>query len=146
MKQRKTKLIFEIKTSPLGAERTLETVDKSVELVKKLHADEWVEYILFDYEGAKRVVALDPQAKVYYLNGDVAPAQAKQDGFYGLDYHFQVYRKNTTWIKEAHNLGLIVNAWTVNTTEEMNHLLDQDVEFITTDEPELLLDVIQNRD
>lgn len=143
MKQRKTKLIFELKTSPLGAERTLEAADQSVELVKKLHAEEWVEYILFDYEGAKRIITLDPQARVYYLNGDVAPAQAKQDGFYGLDYHFDVYKKNPTWIQEAHDLGLIVNAWTVNTEEEMIRLLDQQVEYITTDQPGLLLDVIQ---
>lgn len=146
MKQRNTKLIFELKSSNLGVERTLESADLAVQLVKELGADEWVEYILFSYDGAKRVIELDPQAKVYYLNGDITPAQAKQDGFYGLDYHFQLYRKNPTWIKEAHDLGLVVNAWTVNTSEEMNHLLDQDVEFITTDEPALLLDVIRNRD
>lgn len=146
MKQRKTKLIFELKSSNLGLERTVESADLAVQLVKELGADEWVEYILFSYDGAKRVIELDPQAKVYYLNGDVTPAQAKQDGFHGLDYHFQVYRKNPTWIKESHDLGLVVNAWTVNTAEEMNHLLDQDVEFITTDEPELLLDVIRNRE
>lgn len=143
MKQKKTKLIFELKTSNLGKERTLESADLAVQLVKKLGADAWVEYILFDYDGAKRIIEVDPQAMVYYLNGDVTPAQAKQDGFYGLDYHFQVYKKNPTWIKEAHDLGLVVNAWTVNTKEEMDNLLAQHVEFITTDEPELLLDVIQ---
>jgi len=145
MKQNKTKLIFEVKTSPLGKAHTLELAGRAVELVKKLNADDWVEYILFDYDGAKRVIALDPQAKVYYLNGDVTPEQAKKDGFYGLDYHFDVYKKNPTWIREAHDLGLVVNAWTVNTAAEMNYLLDQQVEFITTDEPALLLDVINGR-
>ncbi len=145
MKQRKTKLIFELKTSPLGLDRTLEAADQSIELVKKLHAEDWVEYILFDYAGAKRIIELDPQAKVYYLNGDVAPAQAKKDGFYGLDYHFDVYKKNPTWIQEAQHLGLVVNAWTVNTEEEMIRLLDQRVEYITTDQPGLLLDVIKLR-
>ena len=144
MKQHKTKLIFELKTSPLGQERTLEAANQSVALIKQLQASDWVEYILFDYEGAKRVASLDPQAKVYYLNGDVSPEQAKKDGFYGLDYHFSVYRKNPDWIQHAHNLGLVVNAWTVNTAEEMRHSLDQHVEYITTDEPELLLDVIAN--
>ncbi|MGK6349800.1 glycerophosphodiester phosphodiesterase [Parapedobacter sp. DT-150] len=143
MKQKKTKLIFELKTSKLGKERTQYSADLSVQLVKKLRADKWVEYILFDYDGAKRVIEQDPKAKVYYLNGDITPAQAKADGFYGLDYHFTVFQKNPTWIKEAHDLGLIVNAWTVNDEEEMRNLLDQEVEYLTTDQPALALDVIR---
>ncbi len=143
MKQKKTKLIYELKTSKLGKERTLYSADLAVQLVHKLGAEEWVEYIAFDYDACKRIVERDPQAKVYYLNGDKTPSEAKQDGLYGLDYHFSVYKKNPTWIKEAHDLGLVVNAWTVNTREEMENLLDQDVEFITSDEPELLLEVIQ---
>jgi len=145
MKQKKTKLIYELKTSKLGKERTLYSADLSVQLVKKLGADAWVEYILFDYDGAKRVIELDPEAKVYYLNGDVAPAQAKQDGFYGLDYNLNVFKKNPHWIKEAHDLGLVVNVWTVNTEADMNSFLNQNVEFITTDQPALLLDIIGRR-
>lgn len=144
MKQKKTKLIFELKTSKLGKERTLHSADLTVQLVKKLGAEEWVEYIAFDYDACKRIIELDPKAKVYYLNGDKTPAEAKKDGLFGLDYHFNVYKKNPTWIREAKNLGLVVNVWTVNTQEEMTNLLDQDVEFITTDQPALLLDVIRN--
>ncbi len=142
MEQKQTKLIFELKTSKLGKERTLYSAELSVQLVKRLGADEWVEYILFDYDGAKRIIELDHSALVYYLNGDIAPAQAKQDGFHGLDYHFNVYKENPSWITEAHQLGLVVNAWTVNTETEMQNLLNQKAELITTDEPALLLDVI----
>ena len=142
MKQKKTKLIFELKTSKLGKERTLHSADLSVELVKRLGAEKMVEYIAFDYDACKRIVELDSNAKVYYLNGDVTPTQAKQDNFAGLDYHFEVFKKNPTWIKEAHDLGLAINAWTVNTEEEMNNLLNQHVEFITTDQPALLFEVI----
>lgn len=145
MKQKGTKLIFELKTSPLGLERTKESATLAVELVKSLQAEEWIEYILFSYEGAKKIIELDPQAKVSYLMGDVAPAQAKADGFYGLDYHYRIYRENPEWIKEAHKLGLIVNAWTVNNADEMRILLDQNIEFITTDEPELLFEVLRER-
>lgn len=146
MKQQQTKLIFELKTSGLSPERTLEAAALAVDLVKRLNAEAWIEYILFSYEGAKKVMALDPQAQVSYLNGDVPPSQAKTDGFYGLDYNYRVYRNQPDWIRESKDLGLIINAWTVNTEEEMNHLLDQKVEFITTDEPELLLEVLKARD
>ncbi|SEL60325.1 glycerophosphoryl diester phosphodiesterase [Parapedobacter koreensis] len=143
MKQQKTKLIFELKTSKLGKERTLYSADLAVQLVKKLGAEAWVEYIAFDYDACKRLAERDPNAKVYYLNGDIDPEQAKQDGLYGLDYHFSIYKKNPTWVKEAKSLGLVINAWTVNTEDEMLVLLNQNAEFITTDEPALLLDVIQ---
>src|SRR5690606_32900480 len=128
MKQKKTKLIYELKTSKLGKERTLHSADLTVQLVKKLGAEEWVEYIAFDYDACKRIIELDPKAKVYYLNGDKTPAEAKKDGLFGLDYHFNVYKKNPTWIREAKNLGLVVNVWTVNTQEEMTNLLDRSEE------------------
>ncbi len=146
MKQKKTKLIFELKTSRLGKERTLHSADLTVQLVKSLGAAEWVEYIAFDYDACKRIIERDPNAKVYHLNGDVTPAQAKADGLAGLDYHLNVYKKNPTWISEAHDLGLAINAWTVNTEDEMLNLLNQHAEFITTDEPALLLDVIERLD
>ncbi len=145
MRQKGTKLILELKISPLGLERTLESAVQVVALVKTLQADEWIEYILFSYDGAKKIIELDPLAKVWYLLGDVAPAQAKADGFYGLDYNYRIYRQNPDWIREAHELGLIVNAWTVNNADEMNLLLDQKVGFITTDEPELLFEVLLGR-
>lgn len=146
MKQKKTKLILELKTSLLGRERTLYSADLAVALVKELGAGEWVEYILFDYDAARRIIELDPQAKVWYLKGDVAPRQARADGFYGIDYHFTVFRdEQPTWLQEAKDVGLAVNAWTVNSREEMIRLLDQNVEFITTDEPELLFEVLAER-
>lgn len=143
MKQKKTKLIYELKTSKLGKERTLRSADLAVQLVKRLGAEDWVEYIAFDYDACKRIFERDSNAKVYCLNGKVTPAQAKKDGFAGLDYQFNVFKKNPTWISEAHDLGLVINVWTVNTKEEMINFLDQGVEFITTDQPALLFDVIK---
>ena len=143
MKQQKTRLVFELKTSKLGKERTLHSADLSVALVKRLGAEAYVDYIAFDYDACKRIIELAPNAMVQYLNGDVTPAQAKKDGLRGLDYHFKVYKENPTWIKEAHDLGLVINSWTVNTEDEMRNLLSQQVEFITTDQPALLLDVIK---
>lgn len=145
MRQKETKLVFELKSSPLGEERTKDAAFYAVDLVKRMGAEEYVEYILFSYEGAKKIIELDPTAKVSYLLGDVAPQQVKKDGFYGIDYHFRIFRENPTWIEEAKRLGLVVNVWTVNTAEEMQHLLDQQVDFITTDEPELLFELIKQR-
>lgn len=145
MKQKKTKLIFEIKTAKAGKERTLQLTRMSVDLVKKLGAQKWVEYICFDFDAGKLVHQLDPKAQVAYLNGDLAPAEVKKAGYTGIDYHFNVFKKHPTWIKEAHQIGLSVNVWTVNDADEMKNLLDQKVEYITTNEPELLFEVLKKK-
>lgn len=142
MGQNGTKLILEIKTSTKGKERTLELTKKSVELVKSLDQRKLVEYICFDYNVGQLVHELDSEADVAYLNGDVTPEQAKKDGYTGLDYNYEVYKKHPEWIKEAHDIGLTINAWTVNSEKEMMNLLEQDVDYITTDEPEMLMEIV----
>lgn len=144
LKQHKTKLILELKISGLGVERDLEMTRRSVALVKKLGATDWVDYISFSYDILKQVQKSDPKANVAYLNGDVPLKKLKEDGFYGADYHYSVYKKGA-WFKEAKELGLTINAWTVNSLEDMNWLLDQDADFITTNEPELLFETITSR-
>ncbi|MEH6306639.1 glycerophosphodiester phosphodiesterase family protein [Olivibacter sp. CPCC 100613] len=142
MKQKKTKLIYELKPSKLGKERVLKAAEMSVALVKKLGAEKWVDYITFDRDAGKHLAKLAPKAEVAYLNGDLSPAEAKADGFKGIDYHYDVFKKNPSWIQDAHKLGLTVNVWTVNDAVEMKNLLDQKVEYITTNEPELLFDIL----
>ncbi|MCM4155705.1 glycerophosphodiester phosphodiesterase family protein [Gramella sp. AN32] len=141
MKQKTTKLILEIKKTT-DQERTLELTRRCVALVKKMKAEKWVDYITFDYEAGKLVHELDPNAEIAYLSGDVSPAQAKKDGYTGLDYHFSKYRENPEWIPEAHALGMSINAWTVNSEEDMKYMMGQNAEYITTNEPELLLQLL----
>lgn len=145
MKQDKTKLIFEIKTAKAGEDRTLELTKMSVDLVHKLGAQKWVEYICFDFDAGEYVHKLDPEAQIAYLNGDKTPEEAKEAGYTGLDYHYTVYEKNPQWIKKAHDIGLSINAWTVNDPKVMESLLDQHVEYLTTNEPEQLFKLIAKR-
>lgn len=143
IKKKGTKLIFEIKTSTKGKERSLKLTRMSVDLVKKLGAQTWVEYICFDYDVGKLVHKLDPKAEIAYLEGDKTPAQVKKDGYTGLDYNYKAYKKHPDWIKEAQDLGLTVNAWTDE--EEMKNLLAQKIDYITTNEPELLFDILNKK-
>ena len=43
--------------------------------------------------------------------------------------------KSIQWIKEAHDLGMKVNVWTVNKEDMMKKLIDRKVDYITTDQP-----------
>lgn len=142
IKQSKTRLVFEIKSSEISKERSLILAEKSVELVKAIGAEKWVDYISFDYDVCKKVMEKDPYARVSYLEGDKAPEELAEDGLWGLDYHGEILKANPHWIKEAQALGLTVNVWTINEKEDLLWFLEQGVDFITTDEPELLLELI----
>jgi glycerophosphoryl diester phosphodiesterase len=54
-------------------------------------------------------------------------------------------KKNPHWVKEAHDLGLKVNVWTVNTSDGIREMLDLKVDFITTDEPLLAGELINKQ-
>lgn len=142
MKQTGTKLILEIKPSKVGVERSKELAAKCVETVKEMKAEKWVDYITFSYDAGIKVIELDPKANVAYLNGNKSPHELKEAGFFGFDYNLKIVKDKPEWIKEAQKLGLTVNVWTVNNVEDMKWLLDQNVDFITTDEPELLFETI----
>jgi len=143
--QKNTTLVLEIKTSRLGKARSLELTEKCVALVKKHKMQKMVDYIAFDYDVCKKVKELDAKAHIAYLNGDVAPAKLKEDKIDGLDYHHSVLRKNENWIQEAKDLKLTLNVWTVNKKEDMEWFLDKKFDFITTDEPELLLELSKKK-
>ncbi|WP_186757748.1 glycerophosphodiester phosphodiesterase [Echinicola salinicaeni] len=143
MEQSKTKLVFEIKPSKLGVERSQFIAEKSLEMVNALNAEKWVDFITFSYEAGLKIINLDSNSRVAYLKGDKTPAELSEAGFFGFDYNIKVLRNNPEWIKEAQDLALTINAWTVNKEEDMIWLLENNVDFITTDEPEKLLALIQ---
>lgn len=142
MKQNSTKLVLEIKPT-ISKERAIQSAQKVYELVKKMKAQAWVDYISFDYNICLELLRLDPYARVAYLNGDKAPGLLAADNLWGLDYNQSVFQKNPGWIQEAKAMGLTINAWTVNDPKLLQWFLDQKLDFITTNEPELLLKMVQ---
>ena len=136
---RQTRLVVEIKPSTVSKERGKTIADRVVQLVSELQAERMVVYISFDYDILKKIKELRPNALTQYLNGDQTPQQLKADGITGADYHISVFKKYPEWIAMAKEHGIILNAWTVNTKEEMQWLLEKKFDFITTNEPELLL-------
>ena len=137
-----TKLIFELK-SHSTPERDREAAKYSVDIINEKGLTKQTEYIAFSLEAAKELHRLSPETPVYYLNGDLSPKELKDLGLAGLDYHYGVMRKNPNWFKEAKDLGLKINIWTVNKPEIMKEMIDAGADFITTDEPELLQQVIR---
>jgi glycerophosphoryl diester phosphodiesterase len=140
-----TRLIVEIKPSPAGKERGEIIAEKVLSLVHELNLESKVVYISFDYNILKKIRAINSKTLTQYLNGDKTPDQLKQDKINGADYHISVFQKNPEWISMAKNAGIVLNAWTVNTEAEINWLLDQKFDYITTNEPELLLEILRKK-
>ncbi|MFP5079399.1 glycerophosphodiester phosphodiesterase [Pedobacter sp. JCM 36344] len=139
IKQKRTRLVLEIKPSAISKERGIALTRKVVDMVNSMKAASRVDYISFDYDICKEITKIAPKATVQYLNGDKTPDELLTDGIHGFDYNLKILDKNPSWIKEAKSKKLITNAWTVNDEKSMDWLLTEDIGLITTNEPELLL-------
>lgn len=141
MQQHRTRLVLELKPSRTGRGDLLAA--KAVAMVQAKKAQAWMFYISFDYNICKKIKALDPAAKIAYLNGDKTPAQLQADGIWGLDYHQQVFKNDPQLIATARQHKVTTNAWTIDNPEIMDDLLKNGIDYITTNEPEILLDKVK---
>lgn len=136
-----TQLILEIKPHKrvVNEDRAVTAI---LALVQKYQLEDQVEYISFSMNICKELIRRAPAAQVAYLRGEVSPADLKMLGFTGLDYHYKVFDKHPEWIREAKEAGLTVNVWTVDDPAVMQSMISQSVDFITTDKPEELKEII----
>lgn len=142
-KSNDTKLIIEIKDQPTPQLET-EIVQKTVDMVAKYNLQDNVEYIAFRPFVCWEIARIAPKGtKIAYLNGDYSPQYCKGMGCQGIDYRYTVLKKRKGWIKQAHKLGMYVNVWTVNKEEDIRWCIQNGVDYITTDEPMLVKQIIE---
>ncbi|MDR2449518.1 MAG: hypothetical protein LBD52_06120 [Prevotellaceae bacterium] len=137
----KTKLIIEIKTHSSNANNK-KCVDAVVQAVNNSQAGDLVDYIAFSSYVCEELLKINPQHRVAYLNGDMRPETLKALGYWGLDYQMNILKNNTDWVNRAITEGLTTNVWTVNTRSDMQYFIDMGVDFITTDEPFILKNLL----
>ena len=138
-----TLLVCEIKPSEISKERGKKTALLAVETIKKLKADKKTCYISFDYDILKQIRSVDPKTSLQYLEGNKSPKEVKADNINGVDYHYSVFRKHPEWIQEAKDNKIILNAWTVNEAADMDWIIENKFNYITTNEPELLQQILK---
>lgn len=134
-----TQLVCEIKPSDVSKSRGITVAKKVLALVHELKAENKICYISFDYDVLKEIHKLDQKANTQYLEANKSPIVLKKDGISGADYYFTAFKDHPEWIKNAKRNHITLNAWTVNNAADMDWLLENDFDFITTNEPELLL-------
>ena len=121
-----------------------EAIKKIIAMVEKYGLTDKVDYITFSKDGFKNFIKLTPSTTdVYYLDGDYVPAQIVYQEGKGIDYSLKVLKQHPGWIDQCHDLGLLVNVWTVDKEADMKWCIDHNVDFITTNEPELLQSLLK---
>lgn len=143
--QNKTRLFLEIKSSAISQERVLALTTIVVNMVHRLKVQAWVDYISFNYGVLQKIRQLDPQAATAYLTGDKKVEELKKDGITGIDYPFNLFKSDRSLTENTHQLKLSVNAWTVDKKEDIDYLLQNGVDYVTTNEPELMLEMIRKK-
>ena len=101
-----------------------------------------VVFISFSHSICKELARKAPGYTVQYLEGDIAPAQLHAEGINGIDYHYSVFYEHPEWVKEAHDLGMTVNAWTVDEPEDIRKMRDLGLDQITTNKPALVREIL----
>jgi glycerophosphoryl diester phosphodiesterase len=132
--------------------KTKEVIENSIEVIADLNAFERVCFASFHSSHTKKVlqqnlnaivsmgmkdVALFKFFKLYNKKIKVIQIPIKWNGF-------KILTNNL--IQEAHKKNLLVHVWTINDRKIMNNLIDIGANGIVTDEPELLMEIMKERD
>lgn len=134
------RLVFELKSHRNKAQER-KAVRAAVAMVEALGLAERTDYISFSKQACLEFIAAAPYANVYYLNGELSARALKKRGFAGADYNYFLYRFKPRLIKRLHALGLKSNAWTVNTSSRMEWLATHELDYLTTDYPEVAMEL-----
>lgn len=132
-----TRLVLEMKSLESPVRERL-AAGLIVKKLKKYGLLDRTDIIAFSLNACMEFSRLLPDNKVYYLNGDLTPQQVKKLGFAGCDYQDKVLKAHPEWVKQFHDLGMEVNVWTVDKPEDMKYFIGLGVDYITTNEPEVL--------
>ncbi len=119
--------------------------EKIIQLTKEYGFDNRVIYSSFNHYSAKKIHALNPHAKVGFLYEDGPidmPSYAYQhhaNAIHPAWYNLQYDGVST----DARNLNLDINVWTVNTKEQVQLCLQNQVTGIITNYPDRVREYIK---
>lgn len=134
----KTKVVLELKTHD-SRKHERKAIKNIIAMVKKYGLENNIDYITFSKYGFLDLIKFAPAGtKVFYLGGDYIPWQVKESGGAGIDYRMDILKNRPEWIKQSHDLGLEVNVWTVNDPDDIRWCIEHGIDYITTNEPEVV--------
>lgn len=116
---------------------------KVIKIVEETGMKDRVIYSSFNHYSIQKVRELDAEAETAYLYGDVmldVEKYAKDTGVCGL--HPAVYHlKMADFMERYKESGLKVRVWTVNDENDMKEFIENDLEAVITNYPDVALKV-----
>ena len=150
-KQPKTFLVVEFKDQK-DAERNEALVSEALKLIREagMYDPSKLGFISFSWDICCRIAKECPKFVNQYLAGPVSgiksPDKVHEAGINGIDYEFHVLLAHPDWVKEAKNLGMGVNCWTVNAKDDIQKMIDLGVDNITTNYPLVARELLGGRE
>ncbi len=137
-------LNIELKTN---AEPYTGIEQKTVELIHQLHMQERVVYSSFNHESLLRIKTCDPNARIGLLYSSILVRPwdyAKAVGAYAIHPNINSMRVPNL-VKDCHQRGVDVNVWTVDAPEWIRFCMEQDVDGIITNRPDIAVYQSENK-
>ena len=138
-KDTKVHLVLELKPHATPEAETA-AAEAVVKMVGRYGLSKRVTYISFSLHIMKELARLAPaKTQLMYLGGGTLPKDLKAMGLTGCDFNYGVYLNNPTWLNDIKALKMASNVWTVNNPADMMWAIENRVDYITTDRPDLFL-------
>ncbi len=135
----KTMLVLELKPHTDSAREDV-AIPMILDAVAERGLEDRMIYITFSRNAFDKFAAATTRP-VQFLTSvapeEIAAAAAKAKAPLGADFNLSAFRKNPQWITAFQSAGRDVNVWTVDKPEDLQWCIEQGVDFITTNEPEL---------
>lgn len=136
MQVAKTLDYFEVEIKPDAPERIDLLVPLLIEEIDRPNARQVVRFISFDPDILELCRRLAPDIAMSLITLQTTPAEIQHAIDLGCNGIAGDVRSLTEgFVEDAHDAGLLVTCWTVNTDDDFAHMCDWDVDVVTTDRP-----------
>ncbi len=134
---------IDMKRSKVSEERNVLLAQYVARDIQYNFAEKRAEVIAPMFDAMIAVKQIAPQVKLYYIGVDKTPGTLRNLGFDGVNLQYKRYDQGEYNMEEAFAAGLYVGAYVVDDPAEMERLIKKGVHFITTNQPAVLIQVIE---
>ncbi len=119
--------------SPVQLYVDIRAVDvvQMVRMVEKYDMQSRVKYLIWSEDVGEKLITLGYGRRTMWLSGGYTPAKVYDDGYGGIAYDNEVYKKHKGWVNEAKSRGLEVLVWTLDNRGDIIHYLNRGYMVIT---------------
>ncbi len=142
-KKKSMRIVIQLKEHASAAYETA-AAERIAAAVRKARFQKNCIFISSSFHACQEFVRLMPENDVQFLGGKMTPREVLDGGVPSIDYHYSQFMLHPEWVKQAHELGMNVNTWTVDDPKSIEMVIGYGVDFVTTDIPEIALGITGN--